>query len=83
MIIKYPRLEIELSKDEAIEIFYDVKESIKLSIQKHWINHPDCFLRSEATKLGILRELSKIANYNYDTQLLPEFLGMLKKEGKP
>ena len=48
MIIKYPKgLEIELTKEEAIEIFYSVKERIEKAIRSHWINYPDKFLELE------------------------------------
>ncbi len=87
MIVKYPRkLEIELTKDEAVEIFYSVKERIQMAIKNHWINYSDytnyhsAFLESELISLGILKELSKIAGFSYETEILPLFLEMLKKQ---
>ena len=81
MIIKYPRgLEIELTKEEATEIFYAIKDKIETAIRKHWINYPDSFLSNESTSLGMIRVLCKITNYSYEAEILPAFMDMLKKQ---
>lgn len=84
MIIKYPKgLEIELTKEEAIEIFYSVKERIEKAIRSHWINYPDKFLELESTALRMLKELCRVVGYSYETDILPALMDMLKKqEGK-
>lgn len=81
MIIKYPRgIEVELSKEEAVEIFYALQEHIVTSIAKHWINYPDGFLEGESIALRMLKEFAKIVNYSYETELLPIFMDLLNKK---
>ena len=83
MRIKYPSgIDIELTHEEAIEIYYAVKERMISAIKSHWINYPDLFLENASTSLGILKQLSRLTNYPYENVLLPELLAMLKKGGK-
>ena len=80
MRINYPNgIEISLSKDEAMEIFYAVKYSIEDTIKTHWRFYPDDFLKNE-TRLRIIKELCRITNYYYESEILPIFLEMLERD---
>lgn len=79
-IIKYPRgLEIELTRNEAVELFYALKERIENAIKRHWITYPDSFLDMQSVSLQMLKELSKIVGFSYETEILPGLMSMLKK----
>lgn len=62
MIIEFDKVSLNMSRDEASELFYSLRRDIKHSIATHWRNHPDSFLKNETIRLQMLDQLNRLVN---------------------
>lgn len=86
MNISFPKTVIELSPEEAIDLYYDVKRGLQHTIDTHWVNHPDSYELNEHRRLHILTQLHRAVGHDIDPlkQLCDQLNeAVKKKKGTP
>jgi hypothetical protein len=75
MKTSFPTTTIELSPEEAIDLYYALKRQIEHTIETHWVNYPDSYDKSEARRLHMLVQLHRSVGHDSDpVKELREFL---------
>lgn len=84
MKTSFPTTVIELSQEEAIDIYYAMKRAIEDTIDTHWHNHPDSYEELESRRLHILVELGRSVGYDRDvlTELRERLVAKIKAATK-
>jgi hypothetical protein len=62
----FPITILELSPEEAIDPYYDLKRSVAHTIETHWVNHPDSYEKNEARRLHMIAQLHRSVGHDAD-----------------
>lgn len=60
----FPVTVIELSPEEAIEVYYALRRQLEHTIETHWVNHPDSYERSESMRLHLISQLHRSVGHD-------------------
>ena len=68
MNISYNRIELSITQQEAVTIYYALKRDIERAIKSHWVNHPHAYCQHELPALDMMRTLAPFTNsvFAYD-----------------
>lgn len=51
---------MEISDDEACDLFHAIKRDLEYTIDSHWVMHPGVYSQQAASRLHMMRELSRL-----------------------
>jgi hypothetical protein len=79
MNISFEKITLEITRDEAYNLYSSLKYGLETSVKEHWVNHPNSFDKMEATRITMLRELSRFTgnDFEYDLKQIQDLLADL------
>lgn len=81
----FPNTIIELTPEEAIDVYYDIKRGLESTIDTHWVNYPDSYAHGEVRRLNILYHLNRSVGHDQDVlqQMRERLTDAVKKRTSP
>lgn len=60
MNVTIKRATFEITDEEAIDLFHALKRDLEYTIDTHWNRHPGVYSKQAASRLHMMRELSRL-----------------------